>query len=502
MSRIRWYGPSLLLLVTLVLAMVLGPWMVKKIARSYEAARIAQVRQELVDDPTLTMLSDSFEQVATSIRPSVTSILVQARGGPESDFPGRLENVSNGSGWVYRYYPDFERNDQDYEDFIITNHHVVEIFLRGRAEQLIVRFEDGGEYRAEVVGTDERSDIAVLSIDRDDLIPAPLSPEPAVQGEIVFAIGSPFQFDFSMSQGIVSATGRRVNHSAINNYENYIQTDAAINPGNSGGPLTNVRGQVLGMNTAIAVNGRPETTFSGLGFAIPVQQIVNVANQLIETGDVRRGYIGVYTTELDAATKREMGFEGRGVLCAPDPGGPAARAGLRMGDIITHVQREAVTNPDALRIAVSSHPPNSQLAIRVWRRGSYETFDVTLGGHPGYGGSRELDSPFEPAPRNLARELGLGRFQTLTPNQALQWGWAYTPGVVITLVETGSPAARERIARLTVVTEVNGTPVHDVNSFLDAVQQAEDGRLTLGLKRWDIHGDTGYDARVVTLEPR
>lgn len=448
MSRIRWYGPTLLLFVVLVLAMVFGPWMVRKIARSYEAARIAQVRQELINDPTLNMLSESFERVATSIRPSVTSIVVHARGGPDSDFPGRLEPVSNGSGWVYRYYPDFEADEDDFEHFIITNHHVVEKFIQGRAEQVIVRFEDGGEYRAEVVGSDRRSDIAVLRIDRAEMNPAPLSPEPAVQGEIVFAIGSPFQFDFSMSQGIVSATGRRVNRDAVNNYENYVQTDAAINPGNSGGPLTNVRGQVLGMNTAIAVNGAPETTFSGLGFAIPVDQIVNVADQLIESGVVQRGYIGVFTSDLNAATKTEMGFDGEGVLCAPDPRGPAAQAGMQMGDIITHVitdaRRRAVTTSDQLRIAISSNPPNSEIEVRVWRRGSYETFDITLGGHPGYGGTRTIDSPFEPVSNNLARAVGLGRFQTLTPNQAYQWGWAYTPGVVITLVENGSPAARER----------------------------------------------------------
>jgi len=499
MSRIRWYGPSLLLLVTLVLTMLLGPRLVREIARSYENARIAQVRQGLADNPTLTTLSDAFKDVATVIRPSVTSITILARGDRNSANPGVLEPISNGSGWVYRHYTDFGGPNESHEEFIITNHHVVEKFVRGQAEQIIVRFDDGGEYHATVVGTDPQTDIAVLKIDREGLIPASVALDPAEQGEIVFAVGSPFQFDFSMSQGIVSATGRRVNDMSINSYENYIQTDAAINPGNSGGPLVNVRGQVAGMNTAIAVTGRPESTFSGLGFAIPVSQIMNVADQLIASGEVRRGYIGVYVSELDYATASEMGYSGKGVLCAPAINGPAERAGFRIGDIITHIERQPVTTPDELRIAVSSHPPNTEIAVRIWRDERSRTLRITLGGSPGFGGSRTLESPFEPDPQTRAYRMGIAQMHSLTPLYAMQSRWAYTPGVLITSIVDHSPASDENIAPMTVITEVNGQLVYDVESLLLAIQQSEGDEIRLLLKRWSPLGDGGYDAREVTL---
>ncbi len=503
MSRIRWYGPTLLLGATLVLAMLVGPGMVRQIARSYEQARIAQVRQGLVDNPTLSTLSEAFKDVAEVVRPSVTSISLQTRDRVAG---GRLSWAGGGSGWVYRYYPDFENDPNDYQDYIITNHHVVEDALTGRAEQVVVRFEDGGEYRATIVGTDDKTDVAVLRINRKGLIPAALAAEPAEQGEIVFAVGSPFQFEFSMSQGIVSATGRRLRDARVNNYENFIQTDAAINPGNSGGPLTNVRGEVIGMNTAIAVEGNPAATFSGLGFAIPIDQIVNVADQLIENGEVRRGYMGVYINDIDFATRRELGFKGDGVLCEPVPGGPADQAGIRLGDVITHVDGKVVDTSEALRIAVSSHPPGAEIPIRVWRDGRRLTLRMTLVEDPREVGSliapRRLDNPFEPQPESLATRVGLGRFESFTPGLAVRLGWAYTPGVLVRLIEDGSPADRERIQRMSVVTAVDGRPVNDFESFADAIDRADGETLRLTVKRWDPTREGQYEQREVELPVR
>jgi len=500
MSRIRWYGPTLLLLFTLVLAMLLGPGVVRQIARSYESARIAQVRQGLVDNPTLSTLSESFKDVARVVRPSVTSISLQARDRTT----GQLVNVSNGSGWVYRHYNNFENDPKDYDDYIITNHHVVEDVLVGRAEQVVVRFDDGGEYRAKVIGTDPKTDVAVLKINRKGLIPAALAVEPAEQGEIVFAIGSPFQFDFSMSQGIVSATGRRIRGGNLDNYENFIQTDAAINPGNSGGPLTNVRGEVIGMNTAIATENNPAASFSGLGFAIPVDQIVNVADQLIENGEVRRGYMGVFITDLDFATQKELGFDGKGVLCEPVPGGPAERAGIELGDVITHVDGKRVATSEELRIAVSSHQPGSVIPIRVWRRGRVMTLRLELVEDPRSAGAlvapRRLDDPFAPQPVTLATDVGLGRFESFTPGLAARLGWAYTPGVLVRLIEDGSPADRQGVFRMSIVTAVDGESVHDLESFNAAVDDIRGDTLKLTLKRWDPTGEGRYEEKEVELE--
>ncbi len=500
MSRIRWYGPTLLLFATLVLAMLLGPAMVRQIARSYESARIAQVRRDLVENPTLLTLSDAFKDVARVVRPSVTSISLQARDRVTG---GRLVNVSNGSGWVYRHL-NSDQDDSGYEDFIITNHHVVEDILLGRAEQVIVRFEDGGEYHAKIIGTDPKTDVAVLKINRQDLIPAALATAPAEQGEIVFAVGSPFQFEFSMSQGIVSATGRRLRAANVNSYENFIQTDAAINPGNSGGPLTNVRGEVIGMNTAIATENNPAATFSGLGFAIPIDQIVNVANQLIENGQVRRGYMGVFINEVDFATAQEMGFKGKGVLAEPVPAGPADLAGIELGDIITHVDGKAVSTGEELRIAVASHPPGSEVPIRVWRRARAITLRMTLTEDPREAGSliapRTLSDPFEPQPETLASTMGLGRLESFTPSLAVRLGWAYTPGVLVRLIEDDSAADRQGILRMSIVTAVNGKPVHDLPSFANAIAEVAGETLTLTLKRWDATGDGKYETREIELK--
>lgn len=501
MSRIRWFGPTLLLMVTLVLSMLVGPEMVRQIARSYEKARIEQVRRDLADNPTLSTMSEAFKDVATVVRPSVTSITLLERDSSNS----RLKNSGNGSGWVYRHYNDFQSDPNDYDDYIITNHHVVANVLLGRAEQVVVRFDDGGEYRASIVGTDPKSDVAVLKIRQNDLIPAALATEPAEQGEIVFAVGSPFQFDFSMSQGIVSATGRKLNDLRLNSYENFIQTDAAINPGNSGGPLTNVRGEVIGMNTAIAIDGAPETNFSGLGFAIPIDQVVHVADELIEHGEVKRGYIGVSITDVDFATRRELGFEGRGVLCMPVPGEPADLAGMQLGDIITHVDDKEVTTTEALRIAVSNRTPGSTIPIRIWRQGRKLTLKITLAENrleSGFSfGRPNIDEGVEPGELRPAWDLGLNRMESLTPSFAITTqGWAYTPGVLVRMIERNSLAERAGIARMSVITAVDAEPIHDLASLALAMQSIEGDTMTLTIKRWNPSGEGSYDEREVEFE--
>jgi len=333
-----------------------------------------------------------------------------------------------------------------------------------------------------------------------------LATEPAEQGEIVFAVGSPFQFEFSMSQGIVSATGRRIHDARINSYENYIQTDAAINPGNSGGPLTNVRGEVLGMNTAIAVEGNPAATFSGLGFAIPIDLTINVVNQLIENGEVRRGYIGVFVHDIDFATRKELGFDGEGVLTEPVPGGPAETAGLRVGDIVTHVGGKPVNSAEALRIAVSSHPPGSEVPIRIWRDSRVRTLRVRLAEDPreagSFAGTPRLDNPFEPGLESPATHAGLSRFETFTPGLAARLGWAYTPGVLIRLIEDGSSADRFGVQRMSIITAIDGIDVYDLESLADALAEVEGNTLNLTIKQWNPRGEGGYVTREAQLDAR
>jgi serine protease Do len=238
-------------------------------------------------------LSEAFKDVARVVEKSVVSITVYSKRPPTGGIPEELlpllppgrapkgnsefddydvpQQYGSGSGWIY-----------DTKGHIITNNHVID-----GADRIVVRFYDGSERDAKVVGVDTKTDIAVVKVKGDDLHPAKRADKPVDQGEIVFAFGSPFRFDFSMSQGIVSAKGRQLGIlRGAQGYENFIQTDAAINPGNSGGPLTNIYGEVVGMNTAIASR---TGAYNGLGFAIPVRMVEQVGDQLIENGKVSRG---------------------------------------------------------------------------------------------------------------------------------------------------------------------------------------------------------------------
>jgi len=253
------YGPSLLVLGTALLVLAAGPLLVRRVGDARQAARVAQARARL--DATaseLRLLDAAIRDVAIAVEPCVVHITVDRPGEGIFDPTSRY----NGSGWIY-----------DADGHVITNHHVV-----NGAERIEVRLHDGTPVPAELIGTDQKTDIAVLRIDpRPGLIPAVRATGADVsQGDMVFAFGSPFGFEFSMSSGIVSGKGRRATLTLTDRYENLIQTDAAINPGNSGGPLTNIAGEVVGMNTAIAVDPTAASravAFAGVGLAIPLHVV-------------------------------------------------------------------------------------------------------------------------------------------------------------------------------------------------------------------------------------
>lgn len=501
MARIRWYGPTLLLFITVVLSMAVGPSVVRKIARAQERQHVEQVRQGLIDNPTLATMSDAFKDVATVVRPSLTSVTLYYRDASHRD-----QRQGNGSGWVYRHYPD-PSDPGTYDDYIVTNHHVIEAFLPGpngepgQANRVVVRFADGGDYYASVVGTDRQTDVAVLRIDREGMIPAVISTDPAKQGEIVFAFGSPFQFDFSMSQGVVSATGRQITGLAAgqDRYEDFIQTDAAINPGNSGGPLTNVRGEVVGMNTAIATKENPAATFSGLGFAIPSGMVVNVVEQLIEIGEVRRGYLGVYINNIDSRTAEAMGLDRQGVLCSPAPGGPAELAGIELGDVITHIEGTEVTNAEKLQIAIAQHAPGSEVGVRLWRNSIETRVRVELIEHPGLAANRFVARRWTSAPGTQLNRLGLDGLEDFTPDEAVARRWAYTPGVLVRMVRQMTPAHRADVRRMMIVSHIDGRAINEVQDLVHWVDALGEGdTVELTLRQWDANRDR-YDVRKVEL---
>ncbi len=526
MNRIRWYGPSVVFLIAAVLAVVGGPRLVEQLVWAQADAQIRVVRNSLTQNVSLAELSDAFQKVAQVVEPSVVHIQISSKQGnnkpkrfdtddedllrrffgpehfrfdphgrfdgddPEQDDADDLRRynvprvIGNGSGWVY-----------DDRGHIITNYHVVK-----DADEITVRFHDGEEARATVVGVDPKTDIAVMKVDSGGLHPSILATRPVEQGNIVLAFGSPFGFEFSMSQGIVSAKGRRLGIiTAEGGYENFIQTDAAINRGNSGGPLTNIYGEVVGMNTAIATRS---TGFQGLGFAIPVAMVRNVVDQIILSGRVSRGYLGIYITDLNPKLAKTFGYDGAGVLVEdPINGSPAQEAGLKRGDIIVKLNGKPVVRADDLRHIVATFTPDTKLTLEVFRNGQTKVFEVTTGELPertasvnglkdkgiSKGASDEKD-------KLLLRKLGFDSVATFTKEQADKFGMEFKPGVLVRAVRPDSAADAGSMRAGQVVTSVMGVAVAAVDELVAELKKHD---LTQGVRLSVSDGDL---ERFVLLE--
>lgn len=363
MRRFTDWGPAFVVLTATVLALVFAPAMVQRVEFAQTSARVSLARQALGEDDILERMDQAIRRVAESVEPSVAHIDVRVET--------RVHYASSsGSGWVF-----------DADGHVVTNAHV----LRG-AEVIRVQLSDGRLYEAELVGADPLTDIAVVRLpETHGLIPAVrASGQHPRQGERVFAFGSPFGFKFSMSEGIISGLGREPEGAVASSYgyTNFIQTDAAVNPGNSGGPLVNVRGEVVGMNVAIATGSESEGTTegqsAGISFAIPLPVIESVVSQLIETGTVRRGFLGINLPGRVEDAQR-VGFNGFGVLVSGvTDGGPADLAGVRRNDVITAIDGQEVTGIGVLRSLISTIKPGQAVELRLWRDGEMVTVEPTL----------------------------------------------------------------------------------------------------------------------------
>ena len=341
---------------------------------------------------------------------------------------------------------------------ILTNNHVVD-----GASDIKVQLSDKREFQAKLIGTDPKTDVAVLKINASGLPTLPLGDSSALHvGDLVFAIGDPFGIGETATMGIVSATGR--GGLGIENYEDFIQTDASINPGNSGGAMIDLHGNLVGINTAILTGGGGGN--QGVGFAIPISLAKNVMDQIMTHGKVVRGYLGIYIQDLTPEMARAFGLEQAGGALVGDvsPNTPAARAGLKKGDVILKLNGEPVDSRNQLTLRVSQTPPGTPVKLTIWRDGKAQDMSITLGELP------ENSAKNEGEESNGNSALEGVNVENITPDVAQQLNLpSGTLGVVVTDVDPSSQAATTGLSRGDVIQEVNHKPVHNVEEYNRAI---------------------------------
>jgi len=353
------------------------------------------------------------------------------------------------------------------EGYILTNNHVVD-----GATDVKVALGDKREFTARVIGADPKSDIAVVKIDADHLSYITIGDSSKVQiGDQVLAIGNPFGVGQTVTMGIVSAMER--GGLGIEDYEDFIQTDAPINPGNSGGALVNDRGELIGINTAILAHGSEGN--QGIGFAVPVNQARHVMAELVKNGKVVRAYMGIMLQDLTPAMAKAFGTsDTHGALVGDvTTGSPAERAGLQKGDIIREVDGKPVDTGNQLRNRISSQAPGSTVSLKVDRNGAVRTFTVKLDEYP----AKEERASNDRNPEKSSQDI---RVEELTPEVARELHISpRTKGVVVTDVNPDSKAAESGLRRGDVIQEVNRRPVENEQQFEAAIRRSGDSALLL-----------------------
>ncbi len=428
-------------------------------------------------------LSNTIATVAERVGPAVVYVkaerTVEVRG---RDLPFGLPQIPEELRPFFEQLPQMQPPQSvpaqgsgfliDEQGHVLTNNHVVQ-----NAEEITVYLPDERTFEAEIVGTDPKTDLAILQIQDPD------GPMPSVElgdsdklrvGELVIAIGAPFGFTKTVTLGVVSATGRELRLAA---YENYIQTDAAVNPGNSGGPLFNLDGEVVGVNTAIS---SPTRASVGLGFAIPINMARRIARQLIEEGKVTRGWIGVGIQDIEpdmADMLENYPGEGGVIITQVGPDQPAEEAGIEAGDVILSFAGKQVEDVNHLRNLVANSKVGEAVPIKILRAGEVRTLQITPARQPrriSLTGAPEEEAPPTDEDRDLSRSFGL-EVQPLAENLTERFG--YEPdqqGVLISGVQRGSSAADKGLRPGMVIVEVAQQPVTDMESFRRAMRAVKD----------------------------
>jgi len=443
-----------------------------------QAAAPPQVEEEAIQ--LLEQTSQAFTRVGQSAIPSVVFITTEQAvraAGPRGRQPGRPFDFFD-EEFFRRFFGQPHGRDGDgppqrerrigqgsgfiisQDGYILTNNHVVE-----GAEKIMVRLYDGREFEASHVGGDPRSEVAVIRIEADADLPAiALGDSDLLEiGEWVIAIGNPFGLSESLTVGVVSAKGR--SGIGLADYEDFIQTDAAINPGNSGGPLLNIHGEVIGINTAIFSRSGG---YMGIGFAVPINMARTIKQQLVETGEVVRGHLGIMIQEMTSELAESFGLdEPRGILIGDVvEDSPAEEYGLRVGDILLELDGEQIANVAAFRNQVSLMAPGTKIGLTVFRDG--ETMDIAV-----EIGELEAEIAAAPPPRMEAwtEKLGLA-VSTLTEEYRQRFNYEDDAGVLVSEVVRHSQAARAGIRPGQLIVSVNRTPVGTTDAFYQQLEAA------------------------------
>ncbi|HEV7344771.1 MAG TPA: Do family serine endopeptidase [Devosia sp.] len=481
----RWLGAS-------ALAMLVGIGGVSTaFVMTGQAANAQMQNAAQIVVPEAAQPQAGFADLVEAVKPAVVSILVEAEESPRAmqrrggdfnfNFPDLPEDhpfrdffdqfggqmpgggaerpprqfMAAGSGFVISA-----------DGYVVTNNHVVQ-----DATKVTVLFDDGTEQVAEIVGTDERTDLAVLKIEGEDLPFVEFETLSSRVGDWVVAVGNPFGLGGTVTVGVISGSGRNIGGS---NYGDFLQIDAAVNTGNSGGPAFNTRGEVVGVNTAIY---SPNGGNVGIAFAIPAATAKGIVNQLITDGTVTRGYLGVGIQDVNRDIADGVGLEeaAGAIVTNVAEDGPAGPAGIQSGDIITAVDGDPIDDALDLSRTIAGKSPDTSVELTIWRDGEEQTLSVTLGTlneeQAAQGGGEEVPSPQAPEPAETS--VGL----TLVPNSD------GSGGLLIQDVEPGSNAAQKGLAVGDAILEVNNTPVDSLEEFeaaLDAVRA--EGRNTALIK--------------------
>jgi serine protease Do len=357
------------------------------------------------------------------------------------------------------------------DGYILTNNHVVK-----DADKLTVMLTSGKKYEAHIIGTDPQTDVGVIKIEAHDLPTAKLGDSDKIRvGEWVLAIGNPFGLANTVTAGIISAKGRA--NVGLAAYEDFLQTDAAINPGNSGGALVNMNGELVGINTAIFSQSGG---YQGIGFAVPINMAKRVMEELRDTGKVTRGYLALLPQDIDEKLAKAMNLKStEGSLVGNvTPGGPADKAGIKRGDVITEVDGYKIKDSTQLRNVIATVKPGTQIHITLLRDGQEMKVTADLAERP----KESEATPPEREEEQAETKIGLS-VQDLTPEIEKQLGYEGEKGAVVTSVVPGSPADEAGIVVGDLIKEVNRKEVKSAGEFSKSISQAKGGDTLLFLLR-------------------